>query len=101
MQHLFITWIVIKVNNGNAIFQLESKRVNRVVYQHNVFQVALVEDPHVFNVEVWVTSTNTTWTVIPGLNQLACGINVINDGVSVFLFGSCEYDDLEVFVSSL
>lgn len=58
-----------------------------------------MEDSHVLYVKVRITSPNTAWSEVSSLDELAFRIEVVDDGIGIFLLASCEYHNLEVFIS--
>ena len=53
--HFLISRFIIKGYNRNSIIQLESKRVDRVIHQHNIRQRPVLEDPQIFNIHFCLT----------------------------------------------
>ena len=86
MEHLLVLRIVIVTDYGHTIIQLERKGVDAVVDQDYVTEGSLVENSHVLNIEVRVARTDTTWSIIACLDELAFRIKVVNYRVCVLLF---------------
>ena len=78
---------------------MEGERVNRVIDEHDVCKLSLVENSHVFYVEIVLFEAARP--VVTGLDQLSSRIEVVYYRVSVFLLRSGENDHLKVLIRSL
>jgi hypothetical protein len=99
MQHFLVIRVIVIADNRYSVIELERERVDGVIDEHNVSQVTLVEDAHVFDVEVGVTGTHAAWTVVAGLEVLSFGIDVVDYRIGVLLLRGSEDNNLEVFIS--
>ena len=98
MEHLLVPWVVIEIDNWDAVVQLESEGVHAVVDQDYVREGTLMENAHILDVEVWVACSDAGWSIETSLDQGAIWIEVVDDRISVLLLRGSEDDHLEMLV---
>lgn len=101
VEHLFVMFILIEADDGYTVVKLESEGVDRVINENDIRQLSLVEDAQVLHIEVRSASPHTTGTIETSLDEVTFGVEVVDDRVSILLFGCSEYYNLEVLVGCL
>lgn len=76
VEHLFVFGIIIKRDDWDPVVDLEGERVDGVVYEHNVIQVTVTDDPQVFDVVAFF-GEHTVLPVESMLEQLMVGVNIV------------------------
>ena len=97
MQHLFILWVLIEGDYGHSVVQLERKGVDRVVDDHDVLQITISKNSQVFDI-VALQGLHATIPVQSVLDQLSCGVDVIQNCISIRFVRSSEHNDLKILV---
>ena len=98
VKHFFISFIIVKWDDGDSIVYLECETINGVVYDNNIFQVSVSKNSQVFDV-IPLLSQEAVLSVQPCLEILFLWVDIIKDSISVNLMGGCKYNNLEMFVS--
>lgn len=97
MQHFLVSLVVIERYDWNTIINLECETIDTVVHDDHVLQVSVAEDSEIFDI-VTFRCEIAMLSVESVLDVLVVGVNVIQDGICVYLMTGGKDDDLEVLV---
>ena len=82
-------------NDGDAVVQLQRVGVGRVVDEHQVLEAAVLEDGQVLHVEAF-RHLSAVLSEQPLRHELAFGVQIVDDRVSIAVVRGGEDNDLEV-----
>ena len=99
MDQLAIFIVVEEREHGDAIGDLEAKRVGCIINNNDIFQVT-TKDAKVFYMDP-VDSCKTGVSINSLLKELMVRIYVIKDGICVMRVGSCEKNNLPILLQLL
>ena len=97
MQHLFVSFVIVEWDDGDAVVDLVRERKHGVVHDDYVFDFEQVgvDDPQILD-EVAAGCLDTVLAVEAVLEQLPVRVDVVQDGICVHLVPRSEHDDHEV-----
>lgn len=98
MKHFFVIGIIIERNYRNTIINLESKGINRIIYNNHIFKSSISNNSQVFNIKPFF-GKYAMLTIHSKLNKFSIGINIVKNSIGVSLMRCSEHHDLEVFIS--
>ena len=74
----------------DTIVKLKCKRQDRIVYQYNVFDISIPDDPQVFHIYA-IDRIDTVLTIQSGFDNLSILIYEIETSVRIILSACCKY----------
>jgi len=80
--------------NWDAVCELERERDDRVVHNHDVFQITILDDTQVFYVDAWCC-LDAMLSVEAMSDDLTFLIDEVKNCISIPLFTGCKNTDLE------
>ena len=82
MEHLFIIFILVERQNGDAIVKLEAKRVNCIVNNDHIFQVPVLNYPQILYVNSFL-SLHARVSVKSVLNEFMLRIEIVQHNIGI------------------
>lgn len=93
MDQFLVLFITVERYYWHTIIKLETKRMDRVINKKNIFQISVANYSKVFDV-MPIMSLVTMLPIQSELNQWSCGINHIDNSISIVLTWSSENPNL-------
>ena len=97
MFEFVVLGVLLEGRHWNAVVELSAEGVHCVVDDDDVFEGHIFENSQIFYVNV-VCCLDARVTVVPVLDQFACWVYIVENGIRIFVIRSRKNAHFKVFV---